>query len=604
MSIFSAQHQKTLQTALLMLATSGAALAVGVFVASPVFDSKAAESCPLVRDLGTAIRLAGKDPRKVCDLDLENQGHRVLPSGIVKLTQLKYLDVTNNKLETLPSEIEALTKLKRLVVRLNKLRTLPAEVGDLKKIELLQLEQNQLTRLPNGFCGVGQNADTPLIELALAQNKLQSLPEDFGACHPLRFLNLSDNLLKTLPESFGQLDIDWILDLRRNELEVLPDSFGELTLGKDGYPTYLYLDDNKLTSLPVFGPKMHVLSLSLRNNRFEHLPQWFFEIPKLPIRYELRSIDLTGNPLAIEEVNALKAVFAAENAKNSSFTGPEIEFPYTYAMLAQLDDSIDRAWERGELEKARELFTQWFTAAEDFRAREPQNEVLASYIAEMRSFEKQLALEADYAQLESRYDAMIDAWQAGKDLEGVKKQFSQWLELASSIASREPANTDLNSWVQTVSGYQKQQELEAGWSQLEAANASIAAAWQSGDLASAKEQLTQWLTIADALAPTEKEDRQFLASWKTDMTAAERELNKLLGSQGDRARRDAAADDLDRRMAEIRQAVEAEEYEKAKPLLQQWLTAARALLAEDPSDEQLASWISDTLELQRELETS
>ncbi len=594
-----------MKLAVLGLAASGAALSIGVYVASPVLDSSAAETCPSQTNLANAIRLAGKDPRKVCDLYLDNQGHRALPPGIVKLTELKNLDVTNNKLETLPPEIGALTKLKRLSVRLNKLQTLPAELGNLKKIELLQLEQNQLTRLPRGFCGVGQNADVALIELALAQNKLASLPDDFGACHPLRFLNLSDNLLTTLPESFGQLTIDWTLDLRRNQLQALPDSFGQLTIGKDGYPAYLYFDDNKLTDLPVFGQNMHVLSLSLRNNRLEHLPQWFFEIPKLPIRYELRSIDLTGNPLTLEEVNALKAVFARENAKDSSFTGPEITFPYTYAMLAKLDDAIDGAWSRGELRKARELFTQWFAAAEEFRMKEPNNTILANYIAQMKTFSESLALEADYEELDRLYNSIVEIWDTRSNYEQGTKLFSDWATLAASVTGRDASNAALASWRKDMEGYRRDYELEAGFQQLDRGSVAIGNAWEQGDLEGAMRLLRQWLNIADALSPISSEDRNFLASWKRDMGTAQAELAAAFPSPGSAEKQrplEQGRTDLDDRMAAIRTAVEAEEYEKALPLLTEWLAAAKTLLALDPSDSELVQWISDTEKLKTDLE--
>ncbi len=561
MSAFSPKTYERLTAALLVFATSGAALAVGVYVASPVLDSGAAQSCPEVRDLDTAIRISRKDPRKVCELSLGSQGHRALPQGIAALTELQYVDATNNKLETLPPEIKSWGKLKRLDLRLNKLRTLPEQIKNLRKIELLQLEQNELRSLPPGFCGVGQDADEQRIELALAKNKLESLPEDFGDCHALRHLDLSDNVLQTLPESFGQLDIYGTLDLRNNELEQLPDSFGQLTLGKEGWPSYIYLDDNKLTDVPVFGPRMHVISLSLRNNRLEHLPRWFFEIPTLPIRYELRSLELSGNPLSEDEVDALKARFAEENAKDSSFTGPEIRFTPTaeeasrslaqnVARLEQLQSTIPGLREAGRFEVLPSLFQEWFEIAKKLQRRNPGSQTLLEWIEQMKEEERSvqeewqgLAFEQGWRNLESLAAGVSQLYASG-DITTASAKVTDWLAAAQQLHPVTLADTSvLAQWVALMSELGNeltmQSRISALWDDLNAKSAAIAESLEREDAASVQSESVEWLSTADALNQLFSSRSQYrsvqklLADWQREIQSVAAAMERIAGGEQD-----------------------------------------------------------------------
>jgi Leucine-rich repeat (LRR) protein len=65
--------------------------------------------------------------------------------------------------------------------------------------------------------------------LNLEENKLISLPANFGKLTHLQELDLSDNELESLPESLTALENLRILDLRNNNLKQLPKGFDALS---------------------------------------------------------------------------------------------------------------------------------------------------------------------------------------------------------------------------------------------------------------------------------------------------------------------------------------------------------------------------------------
>ena len=80
-------------------------------------------------------------------------------------------------------------------------------------------------------------------DLVLDSLRINELPDSFSSLIIDKDLSLCDNKLTSLPENFGRLSVR-DLDLSRNKLTSLPESFGSLTL-RD-----LYLHHNQLTSFP------------------------------------------------------------------------------------------------------------------------------------------------------------------------------------------------------------------------------------------------------------------------------------------------------------------------------------------------------------------
>jgi len=148
----------------------------------------------------------------------------------------------------------------------NKLTSLPDNFGNLNKIQDLWLANNQLTSLPENFGNLDNIQD-----LWLSYNQLTSLPENFGNLDNIQTLTLDNNKLTELPENFGHLPLLETLNLRKNKLKILPNNFGQLSK-----LTKLHLEYNQLIALPEgFGNLGEFEFLYLEHNKLTFLPNDF-----------------------------------------------------------------------------------------------------------------------------------------------------------------------------------------------------------------------------------------------------------------------------------------------------------------------------------------
>ena len=84
----------------------------------------------------------------------------------------------------------------------NALEIIPAEIGLLTHLRTVDLHGNMIHTLgkEGGFSRL-----LSMHTLDLSNNRLESLPDDFGKLCSLIDLNLSHNRLRWLPESIGEL---------------------------------------------------------------------------------------------------------------------------------------------------------------------------------------------------------------------------------------------------------------------------------------------------------------------------------------------------------------------------------------------------------------
>ncbi len=82
--------------------------------------------------------------------------------------------------------------------------------------------------------------------LNLWKQRLGQVPGYVWEQEELETLILADNDLTEVSEQIGRLKRLRMLDLGHNQLATLPDSLGYL----DGLSDFLYLHDNRLSSLP------------------------------------------------------------------------------------------------------------------------------------------------------------------------------------------------------------------------------------------------------------------------------------------------------------------------------------------------------------------
>ena len=170
----------------------------------------------------------------------------------------------------------------------------------------LNLWKKRLGRVPDSVW-----ERTELETLVLADNGLSEVSEHIGRLKGLHMLDLGHNQLTGVPDGLADLDgLTDFLYLHDNRLTSLPSSLERLTklrylnISENAFKVFpecvssmsslieLRVSDNYLTSLPnSIGHLSRLRELHLRNNKLASLPE---SIGKLQ---ELRQIDLRGNPL-------------------------------------------------------------------------------------------------------------------------------------------------------------------------------------------------------------------------------------------------------------------------------------------------------------------
>jgi hypothetical protein len=175
-------------------------------------------------------------------LSLHRNQLRTLPESLCELGLLEQLRLGANQLETLPPSFGRLTRLTELYCDNNFIHHLPSSLGDLSHLAILSLSHNQLQ--VSSFPNTCQNL-TQLKYLYLEGNQLQTFP-DFLCLPSLQGLALHDNQIKFLPENFMKMTLLSELFLQNNRLTALPSRFGELRR-----LNWLNVTQNYLTVLPL-----------------------------------------------------------------------------------------------------------------------------------------------------------------------------------------------------------------------------------------------------------------------------------------------------------------------------------------------------------------
>ncbi|KAJ6624105.1 hypothetical protein lerEdw1_014835 [Lerista edwardsae] len=201
------------------------------------------------------------------------------------LPQLSYLDLSYNEIESIPSDFFAsMSALRFLNLSKNCLQTFVASCK-LVMLAILDLSSNSLQNLE-------LNADTLsyLQELFLQDNNLQALHSDiFANLRNLRLLNLQSNNLNLCGLYSG---------LARRRL--VGEENGCVSLVDLPELQYLYLSDNRLKKLPMYGfYKTQLVVLDLSKNWGLHIEEKALSGLEISLKY----LDLHSNGMTVLNVN-------------------------------------------------------------------------------------------------------------------------------------------------------------------------------------------------------------------------------------------------------------------------------------------------------------
>lgn len=210
---------------------------------------------------------------------------RKFPSGLRQLAiELTELYLESNNLTTLPESMGNLVNLRVLSLPNNRISSLPLTLRSCRHLWFLDLRWNRLGSIPDCIFELGQ-----LRTLWLQKNLINYIPSDIFDLTNLSDLSVNLNLIHPVKELMYR---SWslsirCLDLSGRGLNCLPNEIGFLSTLVD-----LLLADNQISTLPSAMSHLSLLRrLSLANNKIDSLA---------PIRkLDLRSLDITGNPLSL-----------------------------------------------------------------------------------------------------------------------------------------------------------------------------------------------------------------------------------------------------------------------------------------------------------------
>ncbi|KAF6830796.1 adenylate cyclase (protein phosphatase 2C) [Colletotrichum plurivorum] len=149
------------------------------------------------------------------DIRFNNNEARRLPPSLGKAAKLTYLDVSNNRLEQLEhAELHGLHGILKLNLANNRLKSIPQYFGAYGALRNLNISSNFLDKFPLFLCDIAT-----LVDLDLSFNSISSLPDEIGKLRSLeKFVITNNRLSNSLPDSFAQLISLRELDIKYNTM--------------------------------------------------------------------------------------------------------------------------------------------------------------------------------------------------------------------------------------------------------------------------------------------------------------------------------------------------------------------------------------------------
>ncbi|XP_004637032.1 leucine-rich repeat-containing protein 39 isoform X1 [Octodon degus] len=198
-------------------------------------------------------------------LKIEKEEWKILPSSLLKLTQLQewqlhrtglleipefigrfqnliVLDLSRNTISEIPPGIGLLTRLQELILSYNKIKTVPKELSNCASLEKLELAVNR------DICDLPQELSNllKLTHLDLSMNHFTTIPLAVLNMPALEWLDMGSNRLEQLPSTIERMQSLHTLWLQRNEITCLPETISNMK-----NLSTLVLSNNKMQDIPV-----------------------------------------------------------------------------------------------------------------------------------------------------------------------------------------------------------------------------------------------------------------------------------------------------------------------------------------------------------------
>ncbi|KAK0531213.1 RAM signaling network component [Tilletia horrida] len=149
-----------------------------------------------------AVAAAGSGAGVTQGTQLPERSGSVPRPGSAGSSEMESLDLSSRKIMKLSDTVIELIKddVSRLALATNRLTTLPASFSNMRRLRYLNIRSNGLVEVPPVLC------ELPCLEiLDLSGNKVKQLPKDPGTLINLRVLAVNMNQLQHLPVWFGRM---------------------------------------------------------------------------------------------------------------------------------------------------------------------------------------------------------------------------------------------------------------------------------------------------------------------------------------------------------------------------------------------------------------
>ncbi|QQG45789.1 MAG: leucine-rich repeat domain-containing protein [Candidatus Niyogibacteria bacterium] len=139
-------------------------------------------------DIYTDLKVALKNPEKVCVLDLRGSAAEAAPEHIGRFQNLRELYLNNSNLSEIPPDIFKMENLLVLALDNNKFSRIPPDIGKLSNLSVLSLNANLFQKFPRAILSLGG-----LSALYMSSNELTAIPDEIARLKNLSLLFLEGN---------------------------------------------------------------------------------------------------------------------------------------------------------------------------------------------------------------------------------------------------------------------------------------------------------------------------------------------------------------------------------------------------------------------------